>query len=219
MSHARTETTVRLRSFLAMTLPEDAAVARLRAVAAKSAEGRWEEVGVLTRAVRAGDARAFARFYDLHGFRVYKHLLVLAKGDENVAREIFQTVAIKLAKKMEIFDEERALRAWLQSVARNAFIDLCRTRKREAKLLPMDEIEVALEPGTGSPDRLREGLNRALAECAPEEREWLNAIYVDGKSVGEVAAQSGQSYKALESRLARLRLKVRKNLLTQLRHE
>ncbi len=183
------------------------------------AESGVGDLGALTRAVRAGDAGAFARFYDWYGFQVYKQLLVLAKGDENVAREVFQTVAIKLAKKMEVFEAERPLRAWLQNVTGNAFIDQCRVRKRVAKLVPLYDVVwvVGVEDGAG--DRLRESLQRALADCAAEEREWLNAIYVDGKSVSEVAVQSGQSYKALESRLARLRQKVRKNLLSRLRHE
>jgi len=202
-----------------MPLSEDAAMPPWWTKVVKPADWGVVDLGALTRAVRAGDAGAFARFYDLYGFRVYKHLLVLARGDENIAREVFQTVAIKLAKKMAVFDEERPLRAWLQSVARNAFIDFCRGRKRETKLVPMEEVEAVMGAEDGAADRLREGLRQAMAECAPEEREWLNAIYVDGKSVGEVAAQTGQSYKALESRLARLRLKVRKNLLTHLRHE
>ncbi|HTB62414.1 MAG TPA: hypothetical protein VK737_02400, partial [Opitutales bacterium] len=66
---------------------------------------------------------------------------------------------------------------------------------------------------------LNESLRQALAECTPEDRELLQAVYVDGQSLGEVAAQNGQTYKALESRLGRLRQKIRQQLLTRLRHE
>src|ERR1043166_3210219 len=73
----------------------------------------------LTRAVRRGDADAFSRFYDLYSFRLYKFLLVLARGDENEAREACQAVFIKLAKRCDAFDDERRLWAWLCVLAKN----------------------------------------------------------------------------------------------------
>jgi len=42
----------------------------------------------LTTAVRRGDEAAFVQFHDLYNLRLYKYLLVLAKGDETEAREI-----------------------------------------------------------------------------------------------------------------------------------
>ena len=45
-----------------------------------------EDIRALTLAIRRGDAAAFARFYDLYSFRLYRFLLVLARGDENTAR-------------------------------------------------------------------------------------------------------------------------------------
>ena len=76
-------------------------------------------IRALTRSVRRGDDEAFARFYDLYSFRVYKFLLVLARGDESQAREVCQAVFIKLAKRFEEFDEEGKLWAWLCTVAKN----------------------------------------------------------------------------------------------------
>ncbi|HTB62043.1 MAG TPA: sigma factor, partial [Opitutales bacterium] len=126
----KAQNTAHLPGFLAMTLPEDAAPPRLRS----PARPMDAELHALTSAVRAGDAVAFAKFYDLYSLRIYKHVLVLARGDEAVAREVFQNVALKLAHKIVVFDDERALLAWLQRVAHNAFIDHCRARKRDLNL-------------------------------------------------------------------------------------
>jgi len=218
--HGNGQNIAHLPGFLAMPLPDDAAPLRLRpAVSAKAGVASAVNLAVLTQAIRRGDADAFAQFYDLYGFRIYKHLLVLARGDEQAAREVFQTVAIKLAKKTAVFDEEGPLWAWLRRVAHNAFIDYCRVRQRAERFVPMEENEsVALSTAVGE-NKMREALRLVLAECAPDDRELLNAMYIDGRALGELAAQSGQSYKALESRLARLRQKLRQKLLTHLRHE
>ena len=62
-------------------------------------------------------------------------------------------------------------------------------------------------------------LQQALSQLSPEESELMQEVYVDERSLGEVARESGQSYKAIESRVGRLRLKLRTNLLKYLRHE
>src|SRR6266700_6313898 len=85
----------------------------------------------LTTAIRGGDEAAFTEFYEVYSLRLYKFLLVLAKGDEIEAREILQTLAVKLAKKFEVFEEEGRMWAWLSRLARNAFVDRCRSRARE----------------------------------------------------------------------------------------
>lgn len=177
------------------------------------------DVQALTRAVRRGDADAFSRFYDRYSFRLYKFLLVLAGGDENAAREVCQAVFIKLTKRFEVFEQEPALWAWLCVAAKNAFVDHCRARQRLNRFVPLDELP--FEPnGRAEPDdRLNEMLREALAALAASERELLQAAYVDHRPLQELAEEAGQSYKAVESKLGRLRQKLKEQLLRNLRHE
>ena len=177
------------------------------------------DIRALTLAVRSGDANAFSRFYDLYSFRIYRFLLVLAGGDENAAREVCQSVFIKLVKRCKVFDQERALWAWLCALAKNAFIDFCRAEQRRNRLVFIDELPPVSASELESTNRLAEALHNALARLAPEERELIQAAYVDERPIQELADASGQSYKAVESRLARLRQKLKKQLLTNLRHE
>ena len=65
----------------------------------------------------------------------------------------------------------------------------------------------------------KELLREALAALQPEECELMHAAYVDKRPLRELAGESGQTYKAVESRLARLRLKLKEQLLRNLRHE
>jgi RNA polymerase sigma-70 factor (ECF subfamily) len=177
------------------------------------------DIRALTLAVRSGDANAFSRFYDLYSFRIYRFLLVQVGGDENAAREVCQAAFIKLAKRFEVFDDERALWAWLCTLARNAFIDFYRAEQRRNRLVSMEELPPALASEGDSTNQLSELLRDALSALPPDERELLQAAYIDERPIQELAEASGQTYKAVESRLARLRQKLKKQLLQNLHHE
>jgi RNA polymerase sigma-70 factor (ECF subfamily) len=187
-----------------------------RAEVKSSNEGK-SGIQALTRAIRRGDPDAFSRFYELYSFRLYKFLLVLTRGDEGQAREVCQAVFIKLAKRFEEFDDEGRLWAWLCTVARNAFIDDCRARQRGQKFVPLEEGSAELEGD--SPNQLSELLRDALGGLPPDERELLQAAYVDERPLQELADASDQTCKAVQSRLARLRRKLKEQLLKTLRHE
>jgi RNA polymerase sigma-70 factor, ECF subfamily len=177
------------------------------------------EIQALTRAVRRGDADAFARFYDLYSFRLYKFLLVLAHGDEQQAREVCQAVLIKLAKRCDVFADEQRLWAWLCVLARNTFLDHWRARKRLGRFVPLDELSADQNMQPNPEHRLRDLLNAALAIVPPDERELIQAVYLDKRPLQELADESGQTYKAIESRLGRLRQKLKEHVLKDLRHE
>jgi len=177
------------------------------------------DLRALTRAVRRGDAEAFSRFYDLYSFRLYKFLFALARGDENEAKEVCQAVLIKLTKRFEVFDDERQLWAWLATLTRNTFIDHCRAQQRRNRLVSLDALPAAFDTKGDPEHRLAELLRENLASLPPEERELIQAAYVDERPLQELADESGQTYKAVESRLGRLRHKLKERLLKNLRHE
>jgi RNA polymerase sigma-70 factor (ECF subfamily) len=173
----------------------------------------------LTGAICRGDEAAFVQFYHRYNLRLYKYLLVLAGGNETEAREVLQTVVVKLAKRFKVFDEEQRMWGWLCRLARNAYVDLCRARRRDRRFVPLEDHKPELLALREGEHRLSESLNHALQQLSPEERELMRAAYVDERPLQELANASGQTYKAVESRLARLRRKVKTNLLHHLRHE
>jgi len=177
------------------------------------------DILALTRAVRRGDADAFSRFYDLYSFRLYKFLLVLARGNENEAKEVCQAAFIKLAKPCDAFDDERRLWAWLCVLAKNTFVDHCRYRQRWNRFVPLDNLPAEPNGHENPEHRLSEILREALAAWPPDERELIQAAYVDKRPLRELADEAGQTYKAIESRLGRLRQKLKEQMLKDLRHE
>ncbi len=173
----------------------------------------------LTEAICRGDEAAFTLFYDLYSLRLYKHLLVLAKGNEEEAREVLQTVVVKLVKRFKVFDEERRMWGWLCQLARNAYVDLCRAHRREQRFVPLWEHQAELVEPRDEEHRLSASLHHALEHLTAEEQELMRAAYVDERPLQELASASGWTYKALESRLGRLRRKLKKTILNHLRHE
>jgi RNA polymerase sigma-70 factor (ECF subfamily) len=173
----------------------------------------------LTSAIRKGDEAAFTRFYELYSFRLYKYLLVLAKGDELEAREVLQTVVLKFATKMEVFDEERRFWGWMCRLGRNAFVDRYRSRQRDRRHVTLEELPPDQSENQNAENQLAQSLDAALAAFTNEEAELLRAAYIDERPLQELADEAGQSYKALESRLGRLRKKLKETMLKDLRHE
>ncbi len=173
----------------------------------------------LTRAIRAGDEQAFSRFYDLYHLRLYQQALLLSKGNEQEAREVLQSVVLKLARKFQVFDDEKRFWAWLCRCLQNAYVDLCRARRRDDKLVPLDDLLGELPEMKCAQGPWSDALRRAMEQFAPDEQELLRAAYEDERPLRELADESGQSYKAVESRLGRLRQKLKIRLLSQLRNE
>jgi RNA polymerase sigma-70 factor (ECF subfamily) len=172
-----------------------------------------------TRRIKRGDEEAFTRFYELYSLRVYRYLLVLARGNELDARDVLQSVMLKAANRFKIFDDESRLWAWLCRLSRNAFVDLCRSRKRHQRFIPLEAQGVDLLQSPATENQMVTAMSQVMERLAPEERELIRCAYVDKQPLQSLADQSGQTYKAMESRLARLRLKMKTQLLKNLRHE
>jgi len=109
--------------------------------------------------------------------------------------------------------------AWLCTVAKNTFIDHCRAQHRRDRFVSLEEMPASIAGAENSTGQLSEILREALAALRPEERELMQAAYIDKRPLQELAGASGLTYKAVESRLARLRLKLKEQLLKNLRHE
>ena len=111
----------------------------------------------------------------------------------------------KLAKQFEVFDDKRMLWAWLCALAKNTFIDHYRAQRRRDRFVSLEEMPASIAGEENAAGQLCEILREALAALQPEERELMQAAYVDKRPLGELAGASGLTYKAVESRLARLR--------------
>ena len=120
---------------------------------------------------------------------------------------------------MAIFEDEHRFWAWLCVLARNTFLDHWRARRRLDRFISLDQLPAEANGHLNPEHRLGEILGDALAALAPDERELIQAAYLDKRPLQELADEAGQTYKAVESRLGRLRQKLKEQVLRDLRHE
>ena len=199
----------------------DASIAAPRAanVTPDLSDRYGSEISSLSRAIVDGNEEAFGRFYDQYDGRVYGLLLVLASGREEMARELHQQVMIKVARKFRPFDSELQLWAWLSEVARNVFRDYLRSESRRLKRDLSAGLQGAEKNLNQATEDLLEWLEQALDELDSEERLLIDAAYFENRPQAEIARANGQTVKAVESKLARTRAKIRAFIIRKTRYE
>jgi RNA polymerase sigma factor (sigma-70 family) len=189
-------------------------------VAEVSANNASADVASLTAGIRAGNEDAFREFHRLYFHRLYQFLLVVARGQEHEAREALQETLLRVVRHARKFDNEEAFWCWLKVVARNAARDGGRKQHRYLGLLQKFawHSQNAAEPSSPSnTPALGELLEESLEELPPQDRHLIEAKYLQGATVRELATNTGLTEKAVESRLLRLRQHIRELILKKLR--
>jgi RNA polymerase sigma-70 factor (ECF subfamily) len=172
-----------------------------------------------------GDEHAYRTFHEAYFERLYRYLLVVAAGDEEAAREAVQATFLRVVRYIKPFDEESHFWNWLTVLARTALADQRRKRSRYRAFLERfigyARMEAEVRPASDSESDAQ--LLAALEECVgrlpPEERELVQRKYFGRESVRDIATSLQISEKAVESRLTRVRVKLKVETLNGLKHE
>ena len=175
----------------------------------------------LTAEMACGDEGAYEEFYRLYFDRLLRYLLVVTRNEEQ-AREALQATLVRVARHVKKFDSELAFWRWLTVLARSSAADEGRRSRRYfsflARFLKQKQIEEE-NADPGSDARLLEALETNLAALPAEERELLERKYFDHDSVRQMANQMNLSEKAIESRLVRVRRRLKDEIIEELKHE
>jgi RNA polymerase sigma-70 factor (ECF subfamily) len=167
-----------------------------------------------------GQDAAYREFYDRYFDRLLRYLLVITGGREEAAREALQSTFLRVVRHIKRFDSEAAFWGWLAVLARSAAIDEKRKQIRYlgllARLFHREKVEAAvIQPDPES--HLMAALTTNLGALSPDERELVARKYFGKESVADIAGALGLSEKAIESRLVRIRRKLKKLILADLR--
>ena len=207
-------------TFIALGLEAEPTVPAVP-VAALIREGPREVVD-LTRRLVAGDEVAWRQFHDRYFDRLLRYLLVVTGGREEAAREALQLTFVRAVRHIRRFDTEPALWSWLTVLARSSVVDEHRKRSRYLAFLDRWwrwQATGVTEAGPDPEPRLRAVLDRGLEGLEARDRRLLRRKYFDGGSVREIADQTGETEKAIESRLGRARRKLKEAVLASLKDE
>jgi RNA polymerase sigma-70 factor, ECF subfamily len=181
------------------------------------------ETSALTRRMVAGDETAYRLFYDAYFDRLWRYLIVVTAGNEDAAREALQAALTRVVRHIRIFSSEPVFWSWLTVLARSALTD--QTRKHRRYLAFLDRFsqhattESANTNDESADERLRQLLNRHIATLSDEERQLVEAKYFAHRSVREIAAELQTTEKTVESRLTRIRQKLKNTVLAELKNE
>jgi RNA polymerase sigma-70 factor, ECF subfamily len=166
----------------------------------------------ISRGVAKGDEEAAREFFEMFADRLFRFLIVVSRGDEEMAREALSNTMVKAVRSIRPLATEEDAWRWLTRIARNCFVDLCRKKKR---CVETDEISVNV--AAPQADRcLESALNESVNELPAEEQKMVEQFYFEEESQLEIAAEKYISRKAVESKLARIRQKLRAAILRKL---
>jgi RNA polymerase sigma-70 factor (ECF subfamily) len=175
----------------------------------------------LTRRMSAGDEAAYRQFYDAYYHRLSRYLLVVATGNEEAAAEALESTLLRVVRHIRVFAREEVFWSWLTVLARTAFRDQSRKRNRYLAFLERftrhAQIEEAGPDSREADARMQNALSSSLATLPDDERQLVEWKYFERRSVRDLADAFQTSEK--ESRLVRIRRKLKETLLLKLKDE
>lgn len=205
---------------MALEMSAELPLGRLAGVSAAP----WNDADTLrwTRSLSAGDEAAWSAFHAAYASRLLRYLLVLTRGDEAAARDALQQAFVRAVRHMRLFKTEPDLWRWLVCLARSAAADQSRRERRQMSLLARwfhEQPDPSLEVEPDAALAVWESaVDAAMAALSSEEREVIEAKYLEGMTVVAIAARYQTTEKAIESRLARARSRLRSRVLALLKH-
>jgi len=179
------------------------------------------DIGALTRQMVKGDELAYHTFYDEYFDRLLRYLLVVTGGNEDTAREALQAALARVVRHIKVFENDTVFWRWLTVLARSAFTDETRKRRRYLAFLGrfMRWVEVQQGDNGEADEHLRALLQRSVAALPADERQLVEDKYFAQRSVREIAEEIQTTEKAVESKLVRIRRKLKDTVLAELKHE
>jgi RNA polymerase sigma factor (sigma-70 family) len=180
------------------------------------------DVLTLTSRMSRGDEAAFEEFCRLFFNRLLRYLFVTTGGQEEIAREALQLTFVRVARHVRKFDSETAFWNWLAVLARHCAADELRKRNRQQSLLarffkqrPADT-DLAEDEAN---EQFLKLVEKEIANLPGDERLLLERKYYAEETARVLAEEFQITEKAMESRLLRIRRKLKTLVLAQLKNE
>lgn len=137
----------------------------------------------LLRRAADGDMEAFGSLYDLTAPRLFAIALRILR-DRAAAEDATQDAYLRIWRKAGRFDSSRGTPlAWMGVIARNAALDLARSRRESEGLEILETPDFAVE-AVEPPDAR---LGHCLKQLPPDQARAITIMYTNGLSHSELA--------------------------------
>ena len=167
----------------------------------------------LARSIRSGDKDAFVALVR----RYERPLSALVRdrlGSGEAVEDVLQETLMRAWSGLRV-QEPKNVRAWLYQVARNRCSDHLRSRQRRERIVEPEELARTVNRMGVADARRRRSADAVVdaLEAVPEpERRALQAFYLDGMSIAEIAARHRCPLGTVKRRLSHGRDRVRREL-------
>lgn len=160
--------------------------------------------------IAGGDRGAMQALYARHSVRIYRFIMARSRNSA-VAEELTHEAFIEIWRSAPNFRGDSSASTWMFSVARNTALSAMRRRREDA----LDEdAAVMLEDTDDTPETAVQKTDKSqiMRECIDEltadQREVIDLVYYQEKSVNEVSEITGVPPATVKTRMfyARKRL-------------
>jgi len=165
----------------------------------------------LLRRAAAGDADAFAQFYDRYSTVLYSLAMKILR-DAHEAEEVLQEAMVLIWERASSYNAAAGKPlSWAIAIARNKAIDRIRSTQRESRLIEEAAVDAETRGYCDSMPAesravLREAsamVRRALDELPVEQRRSIELAYFGGLTQSEIASQLGEPLGTVKARIRR----------------
>jgi RNA polymerase sigma-70 factor (ECF subfamily) len=169
----------------------------------------WRERG-LRDAVAAGNAAAWRAWYEAEYAPLEQYVLWRCGSLRDLADDVLQDTWLTAVRRLRAFDPAAgSFHGWLCGIATNVLRNQLRARRRRGSRHEPLHREVGRDDAAVA-DRERAGrVAVALGELPERYEAVLRMKYLDRRSVADIAAETGETEKAIESLLGRARAAFR----------
>jgi RNA polymerase sigma-70 factor (ECF subfamily) len=175
-----------------------------------ASQERRQRERTLRQRVLAGDEAAWGALYEETFAGLWAYVSWRCAGRPDLAEEVTQETWLVAVRRLRAFDPQRAcFLAWLRGIAAHLLRNRFRRQRRQAHQA-LDEQRLIAPPDPRAEQREQaELVARALAELPERYEAVLRAKYLEQTSVERIAADWGETPKAIESLLSRARQALR----------
>jgi RNA polymerase sigma factor (sigma-70 family) len=148
-----------------------------------------DQWGLWMVSAQSGDASAYRAL--LEAIEIWLSRYFYRRVPPGNRDDLVQEVLIAIHRKRHTYDPAQRFGPWLAAVARHKWIDWLRAQTRRAEVdLPAD---IASEQNHGDAVLAGISIDQLLAKLKPTQSQVIRLVKVDGLSIEEAAATTGQS--------------------------
>lgn len=180
-------------------------------------EGADDAADAAMERYAAGDDLAFGAIYDAVAPRVFA-LAVRALGDRTLAEDVVQQTLLNIHRARGAFVPGAPLMPWAYAIARRLVVDAARRRKREQRLVQVDDPDRRSRPAT--PDEAlmaseTAGSLRMAFSALPGSQQTVLHLRGEGVKLSAMATTLGTTVTAVKLRLHRAMTSLKSALAGQ----